>query len=306
MNLERLKTFISVVELGSLTKAAAALNSSPSVLSRRIRQLETEVRQHLLYRDGRGVSPTESGKRLLAHGRGILHQVEMAQQDLATHRTSPVGKVAIGLPISIGKRLTVNLVEVFRKRYPEASINMMVGQTDSLSDWLLRGRIDFALVYNPPPSAQFTYEHLASEDLCLIGTRLPGKRSPKTVRMADLPKYPLIVHSLPNTLRNRIDLDARSQNVVLNIAMEIDAIEATLDLIERGHGYAILSQQVIREHPEHKLQAARIVSPSMSRHLYLATFAQRTLTSLAQLAIDCIKGEIKNGLFAAKTKRGSR
>jgi LysR family transcriptional regulator, nitrogen assimilation regulatory protein len=298
MDLERLKSFVSVVELGSLTKAAAALNSSPSVLSRRIRQLETELRQHLLYRDGRGVTPTESGKRLIAHGRGILHQVEMAQQDLATHRTSPVGKVAIGLPISIGKRLTVNLVTVFKQQYPDASINILVGQTDTLSEWLLRGRIDFALLYNPPPATQFLYDHLVSEDLRLIGSTLEGKGSPKTVRMADLPKYPLIVHSLPNTLRNRIDLECRSQNVVLTIAMEIDAIDATLDLIERGYGYAILSSQIIRDQPERKLQAANIVSPRMSRHLYIATFAQRPLTNLAELAISCIKLEVKHGLFA--------
>ena len=307
MDLKRLGSFICAAELGSLTKAAAALNSSPSVVSRWIRQLETELKQHLLYRDGRGVTPTESGKRLIAHGRGILHLVEMAQLDLGTRRGAPAGKVAIGVPVSISKGLVVELVATFRQKYPDACLNIMVGQTDTLSEWLQRGRVDFALLYNPPTAAQFLYEELVCEDLCLIGSSLPGKRPPRTVRMADLPKYPLIVHSLPNTLRNRIDLECRNHGVALHVAMEIDAIDATLELIERGYGYAILSSQIIRSSPKLRLHAARIVNPRMSRTLFIATFAQRPLTQLAELAIRCIKLAVEHGLFAdSSQERGKR
>src|SRR5512137_3183050 len=107
MDLKQLECFVRVAELGSFTRAATAMETSQSVLSRLVRQLEIELRKHLLYRHGRGVTPTESGKRLLAHGRGILHQVGLAHQELEDLEESPTGKVVIGLPPSVGKRLTV-------------------------------------------------------------------------------------------------------------------------------------------------------------------------------------------------------
>jgi LysR family transcriptional regulator, nitrogen assimilation regulatory protein len=75
MELEQIEYFVRVAELGSFTRASRALNMAQPALSRKIRLLEVELRQNLLVRNGRGAAPTEAGKLLLEHGRGILHQV---------------------------------------------------------------------------------------------------------------------------------------------------------------------------------------------------------------------------------------
>ena len=168
MDLKQLECFVRVAELGSFTKAATAMQTSQSALSRQVHQLEVDLRKHLLYRTGRGVTPTEAGKRLLAHGRGILHQIGLARQELEDEEGSPAGKVVIGLPPSVGKRLTVALVATFRKRYAKASIGIVEGLTVSMQEWLLLGRLDLAMLYNPAPVAQLEYAHAWSEDLYLI------------------------------------------------------------------------------------------------------------------------------------------
>ena len=61
-----LRTLITVVDLRSFTKAAAVLSIAQSALSHQVRQLELELDQTLLYRNGRGVMPTDAGRRLLA------------------------------------------------------------------------------------------------------------------------------------------------------------------------------------------------------------------------------------------------
>ena len=73
MDLKRLRYFVCVSELGSFTLAARHLGIAQPALSRQVRLLEVELRQSLLTRNGRGATPTEAGKLLLAHGRGILH-----------------------------------------------------------------------------------------------------------------------------------------------------------------------------------------------------------------------------------------
>ena len=74
MDLRQLEYFVRVAELGSFTRAAIALDIAQPALSRQVRLLEVELRQNLLVRNGRGAAPTEAGKLLLEHARGIHSQ----------------------------------------------------------------------------------------------------------------------------------------------------------------------------------------------------------------------------------------
>ena len=69
MDLRQLEYFVRVAELGSFTRASIELGVAQPALSRQVRQLEVELRQSLLSRNGRGAQPTEAGKLLLEHGR---------------------------------------------------------------------------------------------------------------------------------------------------------------------------------------------------------------------------------------------
>ena len=109
MDLKQLSYFVRVAELGSFTKAAQLLDTTQPALSRLIRMLEVDLRQTLLVRNGRGAVPTEAGQVLLEHGRGILHQVQRAREDLGTVRGGLAGRVAIGLPPSLARVFAVPL-----------------------------------------------------------------------------------------------------------------------------------------------------------------------------------------------------
>src|SRR5258708_22945546 len=75
MNLKQLEYFVQVAELGSFSKAAAVLDIAQPALSRQVRGLETELRQQLFLRNGRGVALTDAGKRLFDHRVAILQPV---------------------------------------------------------------------------------------------------------------------------------------------------------------------------------------------------------------------------------------
>src|SRR2546422_8210 len=98
MDLRQLDYFVHVAELGSFSKAASLLSIAQSALSTRVRKLEVELKQPLLHRNGRGVTPTDAGKRLLVHARGILMQVDRTRAELAEFRSTPSGHIVIGLP----------------------------------------------------------------------------------------------------------------------------------------------------------------------------------------------------------------
>ena len=84
MNLRRLKYFVKIVDIGSLTQASEILHIAQPALSQQLATLEGEFQQQLLVRTKRGVTPTEAGKVLYRHAQIILRQFEQARSDVRT------------------------------------------------------------------------------------------------------------------------------------------------------------------------------------------------------------------------------
>ena len=98
MDLKQIEYFLRVAERRSFSRAAEMLDVAQPTLSRQVRLLEQELGQHLLYRNGRGVEPTEAGLRFVEHARALLALAERAREDLRSLRETPAGKVSVGLP----------------------------------------------------------------------------------------------------------------------------------------------------------------------------------------------------------------
>ena len=174
MDLKQLEYFVHVAELGSFTRASSFLSVAQPALSRQVRTLEVELRQPLLERNGRGVTLTEAGKRLLAHGRGILQQVERAQLDLEDHRGAATGRLAIGMPPSVSRTLTGPLVKAFRERFPKATLSVVDGLSNYMMEWLAIGRLDCAVVYNVTPSPTVDLLRRCSTSSCILCRAAPA------------------------------------------------------------------------------------------------------------------------------------
>src|SRR3954453_10523931 len=165
MDLKQLEYFVRVAELGSFTRAALELDVAQPALSRQVRLLEVELRQALLLRNGRGAVPTEAGKLLLEHGRGILHQVQRARDDLGRMRGGLSGRVALGLPSSVARVLAVPLTRAIRDAMPEARLSISEALSSSLQEGLSTGRLDILVLSNAQASRELDTPTLLEEDL---------------------------------------------------------------------------------------------------------------------------------------------
>jgi LysR family nitrogen assimilation transcriptional regulator len=293
MDLRQLEYFVHVADARSFSRAAQILSIAQPALSRQIRSLEVELRQALFLRNGRGVTLTPAGTRLLAHARGILQQVESAKADLDESRTAPVGRVTVGLPPTVGRALSAPLVAEFRARFPRADISIVEGLTVHILEWLSLGRVDVGLVYNPPPSPAVELQPLLEQQLCLIEPA-PQKRADRgdSVELRRLPEFPLIIPSRPHTIRMLVESRLAAIGAKPRIALEVDGVRAILDLVQRGHGYAVLARNALIEAGDGaKLVARPIVKPALRSVMAVATSAQRPLTRMAQEAIKLL-GEL--------------
>jgi len=289
MDLKQLEYFVSVVDLGGFSRASRLLGIAQPAISRQVRSLEVELRQSLLLRNGRGATPTEAGKRLLAHARSILQQVERARAEVDDVKGAPIGAIAIGLPPTLARMHTAPFVRTFRARYPRATVSVVEGLSVNIVEWVAIGRADVGVVYNPIPSPAVDFAPLASEELALVGP--PARRGEaRTVRMRDLPRYPLIIPSRPNAIRALVESRLASLGLKPQVALEIDAVGAILDLVAEGQGYAILSPRAVPAgDPGRGLHSRPIVQPALASTLAIATSALRPATPLQQAVVGLLR-----------------
>lgn len=303
MDLKQLKYFACVARLGSYTRAADIIGVAQPVLSRQIRLLETELRQNLLLRHGRGVSLTESGKVMLEHCRIILEQVDLIQEDLCGSSGRPGGQITLGLPPTITRLLSLKIIRRFKERLPDAKLRITEGLSAQLQDRLQQGRIDIALLYNPPYSAATDTRLLYEENLQLIAPRQGGRLKPGIpVEAAQFADLPLIVPSDANTFRLLIEQKMAQHNITPNIVLEIDSVETMLQLVAENMGYTILSAHAIElMHHQANVQVIPIASPQFTSRLFLATPAKRTLTRTQKETCTLLEelcAELANGKTA--------
>jgi LysR family transcriptional regulator, nitrogen assimilation regulatory protein len=169
MDLRQLRYFVAVAERGGFAAAASTLNVAQSALSRHVKELEDELGGALLERGARGVSVTESGKVLLARGRWLLGAVDDIKAEVRTENRDPSGTVRIGAPSSLGDILYAPVARIFIKQFPRVKLELSGGLNEVLSDHLLRGELDLAIVTAPMPNDHLDYETLVVEQVFVIG-----------------------------------------------------------------------------------------------------------------------------------------
>ena len=291
MDLRQLETFVRVAELGSFTRASIVLQAAQPALSKQIRKLEVELGQTLFSRHGRGILLTEEGALLLEHARGIIEQVSRARHALNAIKESPLGKVVIATPAVTGKAMTTGIITTFRQRFPKASLEIIEGKSRFITEWLLTGRIDIAILYDPPASPQLEITPLMSHDLSLFSLAdktLAPKGKP--VQFRDLGKYPLILPGHPHSIRTLVETEAAKAGVKLNVVLEVDGASFILELVQLGHGYTILPDFSLKRSGFAKtLQLNEIVAPRLKRSLKVAVSTQRPVTRIARETVKLIR-----------------
>jgi LysR family nitrogen assimilation transcriptional regulator len=302
MDIKKLDYFVHVADLRSFTKAASLLSVAQSALSHQVRQLETELDQPLLYRNGRGVTPTDAGRRLLAHARGILLQVRRAHEELSVTRDATVGHVIFGMPPSIARLLTVPLIKSFGNSYPEGTLSVIEAMSAPIVEWLVEGRIDIGLVYNPAPLPSVESRPLQEQEMFLISNKAAGKgRQSKSVQLRELPRYPLIIPSRSNANRMLIEAKLAHLGLKPQIRFEIDGIAPILDLVHEGYGHAVLPLNSLRGLTFGRNFTVRpIFKPKLSIQLSLVTSAERPTTPLARGSLSLIQQTAARVLFPEK------
>ena len=143
LDLELLRSFVSVVESGGFTRAGERVHRTQSTVSQQIKRLEEDVGQVLLHRDGKDVRPTEAGERLLSYARRLLTLAEEARDVL--REPDSEGAIRLGIPEDFAAYRLAKLLGAFSRSHPGLRMDVRADQSKNLSRDLERGELDLAL-----------------------------------------------------------------------------------------------------------------------------------------------------------------
>jgi LysR family transcriptional regulator, nitrogen assimilation regulatory protein len=290
VNLRRLQYFVKIVDIGSLTQAADILHAAQPALSQQLATLEGEVRQQLLVRTKRGVTPTEAGRVLYRHAQLILRQCEQAQVDMIAASQGLSGQVSVGLaPGTAAETLALPLLQTVRARHPGILLYLNETYGSTLSELIMNGRMDMAVLYRGRSAVHgLSFTPLLKEHLFAVGSGpMPTPTGPITLRaLADMELYLARPY---NVVRKLVDEAFAGIGKVPRVVAEIESAGTLAAVIASGLGATVLPESMT-EKIISSCQAwrCRIVEPSIEAPLALCQSDHLPLSEPAQAVRDIL------------------
>jgi LysR family nitrogen assimilation transcriptional regulator len=252
------KLFADAAELGSLSKVALAYGTSQPHISRRIGDLERECGGQLFQRTGRGVVLTELGQRIAPRVRAWLVSTEQLVNDVRTSAGS--------LP-STAHPLVSTLYRQLKERYPLIELTVREGQGSQLETWLEDGSVDLAILYRTSPSPKHGDTYLVETATYLVSAVGDPLTARPTVPFSALHNLPLVLFCRPSSWRNYLEELGVERDVSLNVTLEADR----------------------------RLQSAKLVRPTVHRHIALAISRHAQLTLACRTVMQVAREIAKSG-----------
>lgn len=161
--IRHLRYVIAMAELGSVRRAARALNVQPSTVSRRIRDLEDEIGAALFLRGHSGVSLTIAGERFIRRARRALNQLTYAAQEVGIVGRGQAGIVRIGLMSSMASGFIATLLDAYGADHAEVRIDYIEGDASEHIPAIQQHRLDVAFLTGTPAVEGCDVAHLWNE-----------------------------------------------------------------------------------------------------------------------------------------------
>lgn len=294
MEIRQLKYFVRIVELGSVSRAAADLFIAQPALSHQMANLEDELKVKLLSRSVRGVSATEAGEVFYRHARAMLRQMERMRTDVQHAGDYPQGLVSVGLPSSAATLLAPSLIAEAAAKYPDIQLQITESLSGHLEELVVNGRIEMSLLFEPlapdtgtarqKVSSHLDVRPLLIEDLFLMSAQ--GVGDGDEVSLAQAAPCALALPGRSNVTRQIIDAAFQAAGHEMRVLAELDSLATIRAVVASGVGATIGSAAI--PGGTAGLRVQRITEPALQRRLSLCTFDIVPLSSAAHRIVELI------------------
>lgn len=239
MHIAQLEAFIEVVHHHSFSRAAQELGVTQPSLSARIITLERELGEALFHRMGRGVRLTDAGREFLPYVSRTLDVLNTGREALIATRSASSGKLYIGAARAVSAYVLPDILESYRQEYPGVEVVIKTGRSSQILEMLLSEEIQVGIARSMIHPQVITNDLYAEQVVLVTHPDHPFTQLGEA-SIYEIATQPLILYDKESSYFVLINRVCREAGIVPKVQMDLDSIEATKRMIERGLGISFL------------------------------------------------------------------
>jgi LysR family nitrogen assimilation transcriptional regulator len=308
IDLSHLRYFVGIVDAGSLSKAAGRLHIAQPALSNRMAALEQHLGALLLHRSYTGVRPTEAGLVFYATATRILRELDTVAEELSALGQIPSGPVRFGCSLSTSAVLANPLLEAMIETLPKVRFSFVSGPSADIYQRLLRGDLDFALIFKDGEVPGVTSAPLLWEDLFLVvAADDPRFKDMDSYPCADIGRLDFVMPSHTRYFgTENLHSRFRDAGVELHVVAQIDAAEALFSMIVPGKAASIIPWAVCMQRElEGRVRLLPISGIDLSRNLDLCVPADRPPSPAVEASIGLVRRVVRDLIHSGTWKHAA-
>ncbi|MEO8604208.1 MAG: LysR family transcriptional regulator [bacterium] len=240
-----LRTFVTIVDLRSFTRAGRRLGLSQSAISQQIAAQERQLGVKLLVRAGNGVRPTPAGEILLHYARQILAKVDEAQRVLTAYEATGSGVLRIGAGGAACEHLLPSVLQSFHAEFPRVELRVTSGPSVLTIQRLLDGDLDVGMLTLPIAEAKLRMFELGRDELVVIAAPAHEWAARRRVEARELAGQPLLVYERRSSTFHIVERVLLEAGVFPHIVMELDHLGAVSSMVRAGLGLAVVPRWAV-------------------------------------------------------------
>ena len=297
LDVRRLVLLAKVVDTGSMTAAAEALNYTPSAVSQQLRRLEAEVGQPLLQRQARGVTATEAGAVLAEHARRVARQLAAAEADLAEIAGLRRGQLDIGTFPTIGSSLLPLAVSRYKTLYPGIRLNVYSSRLEELVEMLDSGDIGVSLLWdyawNRINPSDFAITVLLDDPTALVVAADHRVARRRHVKMSELGDEDWIVRAHDHPVGEVLNRATRAAGYEPRISFHANDYQEAQAMVSVGLGIALAPRTAVaNKRPDVRIISLGSTAPSRR---ILVAYRHGRVRAAADEAMGKVLQEVARG-----------
>jgi len=293
-DLTDLRLFVLVADEGSLTRAAQRQHLSLAAASSRIKSLETQAGQPLLYREARGVRLTPPGEAFLHHARGVLRQVDQLCVDLQEYGGGLRGHVRVFANTTAVTDFLPEILPDFLAGNPRVNVDLQEKPNAEIARGVLDGRADIGIVAGKVDTLGLQAIHFSTDRLVLVTSRQHRFAGRKTIAFAETLDEDAVGMHRGSTLQTFLATVTESLGKPLKLRIQLASFDAMCRMIGSGVGVGIVPESAARRNRDSmNLALIELTDEWSVRERYILVRDQAALPAYAQALIETLCGHYR-------------
>lgn len=286
MQTNQIKAFLAVAELESFSRAAERLHITQPAVSKRIRQLESDIKVELFDRIGKRSILTPNGKAFKPHAERILQELQIYRSSLSRQQLTPSGSLSFAISHHIGLHRLPQALREFKIRYPQVDLDLHFMDSEDACVAVAKSELELAIVTLPEDADdKLDCEAIWIDDLVVVMAADHDLAAEQEIDPAQLLEHAAILPSFGTFTRKIINNLFAASKDQLDIILETNYLETIKVMVSANLGWSILPQSML----DSSLTSHYLSGLDVHRPLGIVTRKNRTLSLSSSAMIELLR-----------------